>query len=218
MPALTITKTYDDGTAFTESQLDAFKNSIETFVNTTKLDSDNIQSLGIATANLADSAVTAAKIASDAVTTAKILDANVTTAKLADSSVTQGKLAALGQQISSSCGSYSNATTSYTDVTNLSVTITTNGQPVYLSLITIEGTGSSLNPDSTAYLKLVRDSTDISEYIIGFTGTSGYYAVGGINYVDVVAAGTYTYKLQAKKAVGTTAISVTNCRLIAFEL
>jgi microcystin-dependent protein len=73
MPTLSVTKSYSDGSVLTEADLDAMKNSLETFFNTTKIDADNIQ----------DSGVTTAKIAASAVTTAKIADANVTTAKLA---------------------------------------------------------------------------------------------------------------------------------------
>jgi hypothetical protein len=43
MPTLTVTKTYDDGQVLNESDLDAIKSSIETFINSTKLDADNIQ-------------------------------------------------------------------------------------------------------------------------------------------------------------------------------
>jgi microcystin-dependent protein len=86
MPTLTITKNYDDGTVLTEAQLDAVKDSIETFVNTTKLDSNNIQTNGIATANYAVGSVDATALASSAVTTVKIADSAVTAAKLASDS------------------------------------------------------------------------------------------------------------------------------------
>jgi microcystin-dependent protein len=94
MPNFDIPKQYQDEEDLTEAILDASFEYIETFLNTTKLDSDNIQTGGIATLNIAASAVTAAKLASDSVTTVKILDSNVTTAKIADLNVTLGKLAA----------------------------------------------------------------------------------------------------------------------------
>jgi hypothetical protein len=104
MATLSITKNWADGDILLEADLDEIKTDVETFLNTTKINDDNIQTSGItassklidasiSTAKLADSAVTtakitdlnvtAAKIAADAVTTAKILDANVTKAKLA---------------------------------------------------------------------------------------------------------------------------------------
>lgn len=53
MPTLTITKLYADNTVLTEAQLDAIKSSVEDFFNSTKIDSDNIQDLGITLAKLA---------------------------------------------------------------------------------------------------------------------------------------------------------------------
>lgn len=72
MPTLSITKTFSDGNILTEADLDNIKSSVETFLNTTKIDSNNIQASGVATANIADLAVTTAKINGNAVTKAKI--------------------------------------------------------------------------------------------------------------------------------------------------
>jgi hypothetical protein len=113
MPTLTTTRTYVTGSILYKSDLDTFLNSIETFINTTKIGDSNIQGAGISgnlklaeasissakiladaviTTKIADSAVTAEKINTDAVTTAKILDANVTTAKINDLAVTTAKI------------------------------------------------------------------------------------------------------------------------------
>jgi len=83
MPTISITKTYSDGTVLTEADLDNFKDDVETFLNTTKIDQDNIQTGG----------VDAASLATDSVETIKIKDLNVTTAKLANNSVDSTKLA-----------------------------------------------------------------------------------------------------------------------------
>lgn len=94
MPTLTVTKSYSDGAVLNASDLDDIITSIETLINTTGLDDDNIQNSGItASSKLIDGTISAAKIATSAVTTAKINDAAVTTDKLADSSVTAAKLA-----------------------------------------------------------------------------------------------------------------------------
>lgn len=92
--ALSITKSYADGSILTEADLDAIRTSIQDYINVTKLSSDDIQTGGVATANIADVAITTAKIDASAVTTAKIADANVTTAKILDANVTLAKLAA----------------------------------------------------------------------------------------------------------------------------
>lgn len=225
MPQLTITKNYDDGTALTETQLDAIKSSIETFVNTTKLDGDNIATGG----------VTATQLASSAVTTAKIDTGAVTTAKLADSAVTQVKRAALGHQLSSTCGgAYTNATTSYTDATNLTVTITTTGRPVWIGLIhdgnttgTDHGTITCLASGSTTtisgYIKITRDVTLISEQffqkteVSAATGQYFYFPSSSICHVDPITAGTYTYKISMKAGTNTT-VGVRYSKLIAYEL
>ena len=92
MPAASFTKSYEDDVDLTEAQLDDLKNSIEDFLNVTKLDQDNIQDGGITTDTLATNSVTTAKIASSAVTTAKIEDGAVIAAKIADGSVTTAKI------------------------------------------------------------------------------------------------------------------------------
>lgn len=72
MPTFSFTRNYSDNTVLTEAQLDDLVDSIETAVNTTKLDSDNIQDLSITSSKLANSAVTTTKINTNAVTKAKI--------------------------------------------------------------------------------------------------------------------------------------------------
>lgn len=72
MATLTVTKTYDDSQVLTEADLDGIKTSIETFVNSTKLDSDNIQTGGIATSNFAAGAVDTTALGAASVTVAKL--------------------------------------------------------------------------------------------------------------------------------------------------
>jgi microcystin-dependent protein len=92
---LSITKQWANGEILLEADLDFIKSDVETFLNVTKINDDNIQTGGITgSTKLADTSVTAAKLATDSVTTAKIVDSNVTTAKIADLNVTYGKLAA----------------------------------------------------------------------------------------------------------------------------
>lgn len=52
MPTFTMTKTYVDGNVLNESDLDNMKSSTETFLNTTKIDDDNIQDTGISKSKL----------------------------------------------------------------------------------------------------------------------------------------------------------------------
>jgi hypothetical protein len=216
MPTLTVTKSYDDTTVLTEAQLDSIKSSIETWANTTKLDADNIQTGGIATSNYGTASVDATALASNAVTTAKIIDG----------AVTQAKRAALGHQLSSSSGTFTTTSASLVDVTNLSVTITTTGRPIMISLVgttTLSYIGVTRTGQSTqGNMMLVRDSTNISGSLIyrqnvGASTSTGDITPSSFMHIDAVAAGTYTYKMQASAVSGTTT-SFTQIKLIAYEL
>ncbi len=105
MATLNVTRSYQDGEVLVQADLDAFLDDIETFVNVTKINDDNIQNNGITgslklltgsvtTSKIGFEAVTAIKLGADSVLTEKILDLNVTTAKIDDLAVTAGKLAA----------------------------------------------------------------------------------------------------------------------------
>lgn len=115
MAQIVVSKTYADGDILFEADLDAIKDSIETFLNVTKINDDNLQDQGIdgstkladlsvtsaklaanavTTSKLASNAVTADKLAANSVTTSKIIDEAVTAAKLADGSITTSKLEA----------------------------------------------------------------------------------------------------------------------------
>lgn len=89
---LSIPNTFVDGTDALAADVNANFSAVSTFVNSTKLNDDNLKTGGVGTASIADSAVTTAKIADSNVTTAKIADANVTTAKIADDSITAAKV------------------------------------------------------------------------------------------------------------------------------
>jgi hypothetical protein len=178
----------------------------------------------IPTAGVVDSAITAIKIATNAVTTVKILDANVTKAKLA----------ALGQQISSSdSGSFTDTSGTDVDVTNLSVSITTTGRPVFIGIIGNNNVGGSYvaaiatnnfpAPHPSALIKFVRDSTVITTHLLeslisGAAGSNLSITVppSSFFHIEVPSAGTYTYKVQANS--GTGSIFVNECNLIAYEL
>ena len=152
------------------------------------------------------------------------------TSTLAAGGIQKTALVALGQQISSS-SSFSTSSTSYVDVTNLSVTITTTGRPVELRLVQ-DGLGvgglsiaSGTTISATATFKILRDSTDLCFHLFSFNGgTTGantftlQYPVSAINHLDVVAAGTYTYKVQMKMASASTTGTLNEAKLVAYEL
>lgn len=153
----------------------------------------------------------------------------ISTAAIAALAVTRAKMEAVGQQLSSSASS--NVTsTSYADVTNLTITITSTGRPIFLALVS-DGAAGQITIDSgttisvTASLKFVRDSTDVGFGVMAYSGgTSGAnsfsvrFPASSFYHIDVVAAGTYVYKLQAKVSSGSTSINFSNVKLIAYEL
>jgi len=231
MPTLSISTTYADGSPLTKALLDEIKTGIESFLNTTKIDSDNIQTGGVATANLATGCVTAAKLASSAVETAKINDSAVTTAKINANAVTRAKLESVGQQASSSSGSFSMSSSTYADVTNLSVSITVTGRPVMLMLCASDATAAaylavSVNNGTTAigYMQFLRGSTEVGHYQFGLSSpTSGqhfsYHPLGGFCAIDTGAsAGTYTYKVQIRRDANSNSAYAQNVKLVAYEL
>lgn len=159
----------------------------------------------------------------------------IVTASLADGAVTQSKRAALGQQVSSACNSYTffngSSESDYTDVTNLSVTITTTGRPVLISLIPNQDVNGiqlllSANGDTIHVLKvrMRRDSTTVATYLyqIGAASGSTDNLVGlepRFFMIDTPSAGTYVYKIQGYSSLATSgSASISNCKLMAFEL
>lgn len=104
MATLVLTKQYQDGQLLYAADFDVWLSELETFLNITKLDGNNIQDesltasrilrdLSITTAKVNDLAVTTAKIASDAVTQAKLASDSVSTDKIVDEAVTTAKVA-----------------------------------------------------------------------------------------------------------------------------
>ncbi len=156
--------------------------------------------------------------------------------QIKDGGVTRPKLVSVGQQVSNSSSTFVTTSTSYVDVTNLAVTITTTGRPV---IIMVQGDGGVSNSyfmtdiyndgcsSAGSYFKLLKDATTIAELFYGFEGENGafiadtYHAyLPSIHHLDTPTAGTYTYKLQVKCVSSGNPIqtSVIRCRLIAYEL
>lgn len=136
---------------------------------------------------------------------------------------TGSTVAAGGVAISSSCGTYSLTNTSPSLVTNLSVTITTVGNPVML-LIQDDGSG---NPSEifatvgqgtyfftrnglTSFLTAIR--------IGAITSNVGIVPSSALAFIDTPTAGTYTYQLAVASAVSGGSININNSILVAYEL
>lgn len=222
MPTLSITKSYADSTILSESDLDNIKTSIETFMNTTKLDASNIQD-GAITADLIAAAVAGNGLAGGAGTALSVnvdgstIEINSDTLRVKDGGITQVKQGAMAYDVSASTTS-TITSTSYVNVTNLSVEITTTGRPVLLMLTggsnsAIGAQDSATEPEVTIAFRrsndnFVGDDNLVSEMVYeGKAGSSSGMAIpaSAFNRIDfsvVGSADTYQYKVQAKVASG----------------
>lgn len=192
--------------------------------------SGQLSSAQITTAQIADSNVTTAKILDANVTTSKIADDNVTTAKLPNGAVTMPKLAGPNWTISSSCGNFLFNSTSFVAVTNLSASLTTNGRPLKIYLVS-DGSGNNsaiwrlggANNLARINIRFKRGSTVIANFIAGVSDVSvapptAYIPPGSFIAVDTPASGTYTYSVEAATENGTVNCFVDYCKLVVEEL
>lgn len=143
------------------------------------------------------------------------------------------KPASAGMITSSGSGSSSHNTSTPTDVTNLSVSITTGGRPVLISAISdaaavgggsvsefrmVKNSVSSLQ----AQIFILRDSTIIAAHNLILDGASGNLNLAiptsAVWTIDSPAAGTYTYKVQYAILTGSAVVHFSYVKLVAYEI
>jgi hypothetical protein len=141
-----------------------------------------------------------------------------------------------GQQISSSSASFSSSSGSSTPVTNLTVTITTLGRPVLLSLqpaggtlsasVSIDGDSGINDPNILLFFK--RGASAIAKFNFYLSAKEASSFGAGLHlpptafwFIDTPAAGTYTYTCEVlcdDLGGNPTTARVTNTTLLAVEL
>lgn len=169
-------------------------------------------------------------ITDETITSAKIDDGTIVNADISNTTITNAKLAALNYAISaSSSGSFTTTSASAVDVTNLSVSITTSGRPIVAELIPVGasdlcqiGYSDLVNSTAGATFYLLKDATVVYTTggafdAAGATTISINIPNGAFFAFDTPAAGTYTYKVQARADFAATA-KVTQCKLIVREI
>lgn len=130
--------------------------------------------------------------------------------------------------LSASCGDSSTSSSTYSDVTNLSVSFRTTGRPVGLRLIP-DNSDSYIGVTATnvstpiGFATFLRDAVTIAESRYEARAASSatddpvvIVGVGAQSTVDFPPPGTYTYKVQFKATAGT--MNISNAKLLAFEL
>lgn len=183
---------------------------------------------GIVGTQLANTTITSTQLASNAVTTAKITDQNVTQAKIAfrGASATAG-VGDVG--ISATLSSFTTSSTSFVDVTNLTLDLTTLGNPIYMQLVSqggandtfIKGTRSATTGTISVYLQFLADGVAIGRFLFqqpNSTTSDALFITPTLSAMYVSAsATTYTIKLQAAVDSGST-VQLDKLQLIAYEI
>lgn len=190
MAQIDITRSYEDGEALLEADLDAIRQDTEDFVNVTKLNDDNFQPNGIhGDTKLVDASITAATIAAGAINSSKIQASAITTEKIQDSAITDDKLAAssvtaakiasniiteekfadvsvtsikrvLPDEELSAEVNFTTTSTSEVDVTDATVTITVTAGKSVMLYMQKQDT------DEDFGLQMVRETTGNNEYLL----------------------------------------------------
>lgn len=161
----------------------------------------------------------------------------IQTADIADGAVTYPKLAPLNKQVSSVEVLFEVNAPTYTDITNLTVTITTTGRPVMLMLQPADAvvydfgliyhTLVGSQTDYYAEIGITRNGDPLtrlgtaldSQFISGFKPINNFSTPpSAFSTVDLVAAGTYTYQIQAYTSSSDAIIGFQHIQLVAYEL
>lgn len=142
--------------------------------------------------------------------------------------ITRQNLPVVNQQVSASSGTFVTASTSYVNVTNLNVTITTTGRPVMLMIQSISSAayiGADRGSASVQFaMRFTRDGNSISSDTQMQSAAAGASSIridfpASFSFLDHPEAGTYTYRFQViATGAGAANIYVQDCRLVAFEL
>ena len=213
---LTITKSYSENglaSSITESALDDFVGSIETFYNTTRLTSDNLADEGIESGNIQTSAITADKIADSAIDTAELADEVIGTTNIADDAITGTELNVptipnddgFDPGVGNICRVTENTASGTVSIpqtpswaTVFTFTLTTTGRAVFFE--SFGGVTFDQNLGINSNHRIVRDTltTVWSTTVAGAAGTLPKVLENFID--DVGEAGTYVYEYQVSLA------------------
>lgn len=135
--------------------------------------------------------------------------------------------------VSNSSSTYSGNSSSFAQPTNLSLTVTAHGYPIWLMLVD-EGTGSqsyvggtSTTGNASCYVEtsFFQDSTQLNYMTCGIEGATAANNPGfqtppsSFQYVYTPSPGSYTYtfKIRANNVGSGDSYYVYRCKLVVFE-
>ncbi len=172
-------------------------------------------------------------IATNAVTAATIASSAVTTAKIQDGAVSPAKIGSANYQLSSAVVSFFTSGAALSDIATAAA-ITTNGRPVLVCIIPsgagaadvkMKYNGTTVSQEYiTGLITFVRGATTIASSNFGVTFPSGLtdpensIPPSSFCALDVVAAGTYTYKIQGSSDNAFGILTLNNIKLFVQEM
>lgn len=154
------------------------------------------------------------------ITATQIANSTITTTQIATQTLAPINMASANWQSSASSGNWVSTTTSYTQVTNMSVTITSTGRPIMIWLDQYPGSVSpgyifhnTPSTNSVGYFQITHNaSTVVNSVALGCV-----MPPSTVFYVHSALPGAHTYTLQGKAQAGY-GIGVFACRLNAMEI
>jgi hypothetical protein len=184
---------------------------------------------GITTTQIASATILGSNIAASTITDTNIASATITVDKLAAMTVGQS-VGVNGFARSPSCGTYNQSTSGPSDVTNLNITITTSGRPLWLGIVmdssgnsgidfTVTTTGSGSG--TIYFVETSPSSTTVGAYSYVAQPTAiatATYPGCPLFTILPLAAGTYSFKVQASISAIVSNMLIQNMQLIAYEL
>lgn len=133
-----------------------------------------------------------------------------------------------GVAIASSSGNALTTSTSFVTVSNQSISLTTSGRPVKILCISDGGTATSYvgatrvaSEPSYGIFQILRGTTTIGHFEVRIAGGSAQtiaVPASSVAHLDIVAAGTYTYKLQYRLGTSAGSAIARQLKLCAFEI
>lgn len=134
---------------------------------------------------------------------------------VANQGITKTKIASLGQQVSANAGTQAYSNTTFVQMANQSITITTTGRPVFIGFIVAQGTDRACVTINANWAKIrfLRGSTEISRQMSNITRLP----VSAIQHIDTPPAGTYTYSAECEVDNAINQLGLNSLKLIAFE-